>query len=505
MRIQLRHLSDIKILCLFVLFGLSGWIIFTQEPLSSNPKLDLPKQNDSKNAEVQIHASSLTRCEINTSTISKQATLSGHKHHINAVSFSPNSQHIATASSDGTVRIWNLTGKQLVYFKPGAQVYAANFSPDGQRIVTANRGRQGALWDFYGNRLATLKGHQRSVNGANFSSDGVYVLTTSADNTARIWRISNRQVVVLRGHQDAVINAGFNQDGKYIITASFDKTSRIWDLSGRQLAVLRGHQNRINTASFSPDGQKIITASDDNTARLWNLSGRMLLSLKHEGWVSTAKFSRDGQKILTASHDMTARIWSISGQPLAVLKGHEDGVYDATFSPNGKCIVTSSGDNTVRIWNITGKEVAKIEGFYKGFLSPDGKWLVTVTSSPNYLAVIWKVKSNEQVAAAPPNSVTQHRFPRNRHGRSDGQFCSNLRRPRPSASAQCPSVIYPRFSLAPVASSNPEQPAAPTQGGDSAKPSLGHCQAGSVDAGPSRPVGRDAIGHEFAQSSQQYC
>ncbi len=67
--------------------------------------------------------------------------------------------------------------------------------------------------------------------------------------------------------------------------------------------------------------------------------------------VFAAAFSPDGGRIITASIDGTARLWDgETGTPLAVLKGHTNGVVTAAFSPDGERVVTGSWDGTARLW-----------------------------------------------------------------------------------------------------------------------------------------------------------
>ena len=67
------------------------------------------------------------------------ATLKGHSDAINDMNFSPNSKLIVSASSDKSVRLWDLEGAEIMYY--GAhkgRVNKAKFSPDGQYILTAS-------------------------------------------------------------------------------------------------------------------------------------------------------------------------------------------------------------------------------------------------------------------------------------------------------------------------------------------------------------------------------
>ncbi|MEM7554100.1 MAG: hypothetical protein AAF378_08365, partial [Cyanobacteria bacterium P01_A01_bin.84] len=55
----------------------------------------------------------------------------------------------ATASSDGTVKLWNPEGKELQTLKGhSGSVYSVAFSPDGKTIATASDDRTVKLWNF---------------------------------------------------------------------------------------------------------------------------------------------------------------------------------------------------------------------------------------------------------------------------------------------------------------------------------------------------------------------
>jgi WD40 repeat protein len=78
-------------------------------------------------------------------------------------------------------------------------VFSAAFSPDGEHIVTASEDKTTRLWD-----TKTCKpigepnqGHEDRVWSAAFSPDGRRIVTASGDNTARLWEVfANTQEVV---------------------------------------------------------------------------------------------------------------------------------------------------------------------------------------------------------------------------------------------------------------------------------------------------------------------
>jgi hypothetical protein len=120
--------------------------------------------------------------------------LAGHTGSVNYAEFSPDGEHIVTASSDHTARIWQAsTGKSYAILAGhGGKVNVARFSPDGTRIVTASDDKTARTWNAQSsskNSLVELSGHTGEVNTAIFSSDNISLLTASKDGTARIWDI----------------------------------------------------------------------------------------------------------------------------------------------------------------------------------------------------------------------------------------------------------------------------------------------------------------------------
>jgi WD40 repeat protein len=116
------------------------------------------------------------------------------------VSFSLDGKTLATAGEDGTARIWNLSGQQLVQFK-GHQglVFSVSFSPDGKTVATAGGDGTARLWNLSGQQLAEFKGHQGRVRSVSFSPDGKTLASAGEDGTAKLWRVEGLDQLLVRG------------------------------------------------------------------------------------------------------------------------------------------------------------------------------------------------------------------------------------------------------------------------------------------------------------------
>ena len=298
----------------------------------------------------------------------KFPTLKGHTDQVWSVVFSPDGKRLASASSDHTVKVWDvISGQETLSLKGhSAEVVSVAFSPDGKRLASASYDKSVKVWDVPSGQIAfTLKGHTAAVQSVVFRPDGKQLASSSADleqpGELKVWDAkSGQELRTVRGHTGGFRSVAFSPDGKRLASANLDETVRVWDAtSGQQILTLRGHTGGVRSVSFSPDGRKLASASYDKSVKLWDTaSGQEILTLKgHTGWANSVAFSPDGKQLASAgggpSPTGEVKVWdATSGRETLTLKGHTKAAMSVAFSSSGMLLASASWDQSVKLWEL---------------------------------------------------------------------------------------------------------------------------------------------------------
>lgn len=348
-----------------------------------------------------------------TKTVLYQATygmrernrLLGHSGSVNSVAYSSDGKTIATASTDGTIILWNSRGRRLKVLKGHTKrVTSVAFSPDGNSIVSGSNDKTIKLWKLNGKLILTLKEHSDTVNSVSFSPDSKIIASASTDGTIKLWQRDGKLITTIpdssSGKKTAAISIAWSPDGSMIAYGSSDYTVKIRSRDGKLLHTLTGHDNSVLSVAWSSNSQTIASASLDNTIKLWHRDGKFIKNLSgHKDGVTSIAFSPDNATIASASIDDTVKIWSIDGRLLDTFRGHNDWVNSISFSPDSRTLASASEDSSAKLWRVQDSPLRKFSDDNSNVtsltFSPNGKLLAS--ASQNGIVRIWGRDSGKKL------------------------------------------------------------------------------------------------------------
>ena len=275
-------------------------------------------------------------------------------------------EHVATAGSGGTARIWDARSGRLLFTLQGhtGLVVRARFSPDGARLATAANDGTARVWDARtGGLRAVLAGHRSNVRDVAFAPDAATVATGAFDGTARLWDVTRGgSAADLVDHRGAVTGVAFMGSSGGVVTAAHDGTIDVWR-RGQQQPVrrIRAAGAPIQAAAVDATGEYVAAGDHNGQGALWEVrTGRRLLSLPATaGIVYAVGFDRAGLRLATVGEGgvtlASRRAGGWSEASARLLSGAEARGLALAFDRAGAKLATAGVDGRIRVWS-TGAE-----------------------------------------------------------------------------------------------------------------------------------------------------
>ena len=378
-----------------------------------------------------------------------QLELRGHEDQVNQMVFSPEHQKLqtlATASADGTIRLWSLNPQTvyntvlkplqiLTWAEPSAHseaianVTSVAYSPDGLQVVAiAENSPQIKMWSVESGKL-TLNNMTSSTDAIEvmFSPDGKWIITAHRDQSISIWDAETGQLEDSLPQSGDIKSLQISADTQFLLSTALNGTAQLWRLKSdpakfnptqtfkRYLISTLSHGSSVTQSVFSPKGEWVATASSNGQAKLWDTAtGKLAHTFEQKnqtplGWLHgsnpLAKVNLVRQGLTKGGQD------TASPQPVVQMK----------FSPNGQILVTTDPSHRVWLWDIASgtlknrvtildssraaAETSKAGDSLMSF-SPDARIMATVeTHTANFsepqTAHLWDMETGKEVATLP--------------------------------------------------------------------------------------------------------
>ena len=291
---------------------------------------------------------------------SHMVTLKGHEERLNAVTFSPDFTTFASASDDGTVRLWDEELRESIAKLEGhsQSVRAVSFSPDGRVLASGSWDGAINLWNAATGENIGMFQHKQ-ISFVLFSHDGRTLASGSRDGSINLWNSETGEKIRTLRHRK-VTCASFSSDGRTFATGGWDGTVKLWDLATKSTIVtLESFAGGVRCVSFSPDGSVLASGAWSEGVQLWDAATYSAIGTLDHRWITCMSFSPDGKALATGG-GTKIELWDVaSGENLTTLR-HANRITSVSFAPDGKPLASGTDTGAVDLWD-TSEWVASVE------------------------------------------------------------------------------------------------------------------------------------------------
>lgn len=305
-----------------------------------------------------------------------------HGDRVNTLTYSPDGTVLASASRDGTVRLWDIgNGREVLTYR-GHE--ANKFTDDNDKV----------------------KSNVLRVPAVAFSRDGAWVASCGALDI-HVWEAKTGKLLhTLKGHKKDVIDVAFGKTNNQLASAGDDKKLILWDVAAQKADFTSDDQNmELSRVVYSPSDKAVGTVNRAGDLMIFafdamgkNPKVTLSTGVSDNGASNALGFTRDGAGIFSAGNDKKIKLTAgPDGMPgfgaasvVRKFEGHTSAINGIAVSKDGTTLVSGSGepnrsstsDNAVIVWDVnTGKLDRVFQGHQQAVIAvairPDGKQIAS--------------------------------------------------------------------------------------------------------------------------------
>ncbi len=311
--------------------------------------------------------------------------LEGHTSQVSVIEFSSNGSNgnlIATASSNGIVKLWKKSGEEIFSFpKFKGIISKLKFSEQNKIAIIGSSGNL-QIWRWEENNSTLIKkiegcSQTGCLGRVEISPDEKLIATiNSTENNLSIWNWNGEVVAKLPITGNYIKTTWqFIPNSQKIMLVKVDGQISLWDWENNQQTHFKNDPRFIDSKilKFSHHGNVFATFnSPKQKVQLWQWNKLDINTIKEidsinitETYIPDLLFNSDSNKILiikaNSPINSAAEIWHWSNGRRIDLYNNIGSPKSVFLSPNReKIAIANSKNSTVRFWNWNGSEIISL-------------------------------------------------------------------------------------------------------------------------------------------------
>ncbi|MDO4584232.1 MAG: WD40 repeat domain-containing protein [Planctomycetia bacterium] len=350
-----------------------------------------------------------------------------HPKGVARVTLSADGKWMATSCEDHVVRIFNVaTGK--LYNSIPHHCTGLALTADGKFVLGGRYDYTVKMWESETGKLehefnyrgspinkVALTTTEVNLSGESAREEPVdeenlatipekeRILSLSMDHSMKLWEEKNGTLLESTLAAEELYAIAYDEPRHRVVIAGKDPIIRMLDLKTMEIQkAFRGHENAVFAVAVSPNGERLASGGADGSLYIWDTQDpeEPLAMLKgHKNGVNALVFYSD-TILISAGADKVIRAWNLKTEKsVRMMTGHTDVVLALALSPDKKLLLSGGLDDSIRLWNPkTGKQLKKLTGHTDEVstlaFSPDGK--IFVSGSWDNTIKIWDTEKREE-------------------------------------------------------------------------------------------------------------
>ncbi|HNH10652.1 MAG TPA: hypothetical protein PK683_19285, partial [Leptospiraceae bacterium] len=153
-----------------------------------------------------------------------------------------NDSKLITAHEDGSIRIWEVSGKLLTSIIPEKNIGSIDLKDNGKKLFNSDESLK--IWEAAAKDVQ-FKAQNTNLLRAEIHKNSISILDT----------VQNKEISYLEGHSDKILSASFIPNQKLLISSSEDNSIKVWDTSKGELKATIVPFKNGNQIIYTPDGR----------------------------------------------------------------------------------------------------------------------------------------------------------------------------------------------------------------------------------------------------------